>query len=316
MTSASTTSTRSRAAALGHLLTHLKARGYDFVTPTPATHRRVIARLDMALARDLRGVFGWSLPFAADLLDADLLGALRAADAIETAEEGLRAKVRVASLAGDLFLHSAFPPSADDAVFFGPDTYRFARFLAQAADGRDIRRAVEIGVGSGAGTAVVARRFGPRELVATDVNPAALDLAAVNLGVAGVVADLRLADGLAGVGGPADLVVMNPPFIAGDGNRTYRDGGDLHGARLSLDWTLEAAQLLAPGGRVLLYTGSAILDGRDPLRDALAAGLDAGRFTLDYAEIDPDIFGGQLASPAYRDVERIAAIGAVVTRQP
>ncbi len=125
-----------------------------------------------------------------------------------------------------------------------------------------------------------------------------------------------LTDGMEGVEGPADLVVANPPFIAGDGERTYRDGGDMHGARLSLQWTLAGARILAPSGRMVLYTGSAIVDGRDPLREALEVQLDMERFNLDYAELDPDIFGGQLASKAYGDVERIAAVGAVVTRRP
>jgi methylase of polypeptide subunit release factors len=172
-----------------------------------------------------------------------------------------------------------------------------------------------VGVGSGAGAAVLARRFRPRRLVATDVNPTALRLAAINLAAAGVSADLVLTDGLEGVPGPADLVVANPPFIAGDGDRTYRDGGDMHGARISLDWTLAGARILAPAGRMLLYTGSAIVDGRDRLRDALEAKLDPAHYDLDYAELDPDIFGGQLGTRAYRDVERIAAIGAVVTRR-
>lgn len=297
------------------LLSHLRSAGYRFITPTPATHRQVIARFERKRARDLRDAFGWSLPFDEDLLPAALLRALREAGALQATEEGLRSKVRVSSLGGELFLHSAFPPTAQDAVFFGPDTYRFARFLEGQSDGREIGLAVDVGVGSGAGAAVVAKTFRPARLVATDINPAALRLAAINLAFAGVTVELTLSDGLAGVSGPADLIVANPPFIAGRGDRTYRDGGDLHGARLSLDWALAGAGLLGPRGRLLLYTGSAIVAGRDGLRAALAEGLDRARFELDYAELDPDIFGAQLAAPAYHDVERIAAVGAVITRR-
>lgn len=301
--------------ALHALLIHLRAADYAFVTPTPATHHRVIGRPDRARARDLRDVFGWSLPFDENMLPGPLLEALRAADALHVGDDGLRATVRVASLDGELFLHSAFPPSDADAVFFGPDTYRFARFLQQACDGREIGLAIEVGVGSGAGAAVAAKHFGPRRLIATDLNPQALRLAAINLAAAGLTAELKLADGLAGVPGPADLIVANPPFIAGKGGRIYRDGGDLHGGRVSLDWTLDASRLLAPGGRFLLYTGSAIVGGRDPLREALAANLDSTVFDLAYAELDPDIFGEELSREAYRDVDRIAAIGATVTRR-
>ena len=54
--------------ALLDLLGLLKAEGYHFVTPTPATHARVLARPGKDRARDLRDVFGWSLPFEPDLL--------------------------------------------------------------------------------------------------------------------------------------------------------------------------------------------------------------------------------------------------------
>ena len=301
--------------SLARLLAYLRDAGYAFVTPTPATHRRVIARPGRARARDLRDIFGWSLPFHPGLLPGDLFRDLTEDGVLEPAAEGWRARVRASSLGDDLFLHAAFPPIQDDAVFFGPDTYRFARFLESEADDRPIDLAVEVGVGSGAGAVAVARRFAPRRLIATDVNPAALGLAAVNLAGAKVEAELRLADGLMGLDGPADLIVANPPFIAGDGGRTYRDGGDMHGARVSLDWTLEGSRRLAAGGRMLLYTGSAIVGGRDPLRDALMAQLDAARFEVRYAEIDPDIFGSQLASKAYQDVERIAAVGVIVSRR-
>jgi hypothetical protein len=35
---------------------------------------------------------------------------------------------------------------------------------------------------------------------------------------------------------------------------------------------------------------------------------------LRYRELDPDIFSGELRRAAYADVERIAAVGAVITR--
>ena len=69
------------------------------------------------------------------------------------------------------------------------------------------------------------------------------------------------------------------------------------------------AWLLAPPTQALL------LRGEDRLHSALAAGLDLGRFDLRYQELDPDIFGSQLNTPAYADIERIAAIGAVITRR-
>jgi hypothetical protein len=81
---------------------------------------------------------------------------------------------------------------------------------------------------------------------------------------------------------------------------------------VSLDWALAAARRLAPRGRVLLYTGVAMVDGHDELREALERELPGLNCTLSYRELDPDVFGEELEKPAYKDVERIAAIGAVI----
>jgi hypothetical protein len=99
-----------------------------------------------------------------------------------------------------------------------------------------------------------------------------------------------------------------------DSDRTYRDGGGMHGAALSLDWSLASARRLEPGGRMLLYTGAAIVDGRDRLRDELEQRLPGLGCSLRYREIDPDVFGEELEKPAYADVERIAAVGAVIEK--
>lgn len=300
-----------RASAQLALITELKAGGYRFVTPTNATHRRILAREDKRRARDLRDVFGWNLPFEAGLAGARLLEILSAAGALETGEDGLlRSCIRVATLGKDLFLHSAFPPKGEEAIFFGPDSYRFANFLAErlsgAASGGVL---VDIGSGSGVGAVAAARICDPGHIILTDLNPRALEFARANLVGAGVKADRVVTRGLEGIGDNLDLVLANPPFIAGDGGRIYRDGGDLFGARVSLDWAIAAARRLAIGGRLLLYTGSAIVDGADPFYEALKQRFDDGRFQLVYREIDPDIFGSELARPAYAQAERIAAVG-------
>ena len=76
----------------------------------------------------------------------------------------------------------------------------------------------------------------------------------------------------------------------------------------------QAVPRLAPGGRLILYTGSAIVGGRDALHGRLRdLAADQG-CTLDYEEIDPDVFGEELETESYRDVERIAAVGALIER--
>ena len=246
-----------------------------------------------------------------------MLAALEAADALEPAGGLLKSRLRVASLGTGLFLHSAFPTEGEEAVFFGPDTYRFARFLAaELPRAKGAARLVDVGAGTGAGGIVAARILPRLAVTLTDVNPLALRLAAANAAHAGIEAERLLGSGLGAVEGPVDLVIANPPYVMDEDDRTYRDGGGLYGAKLSLDWALEGARRLQPGGHMLLYTGAAIVEGRDLLREALLERLEPLGCTLRYEEIDPDVFGEELDKKPYRDVERIAAIGAVIGAAP
>lgn len=148
-----------------------------------------------------------------------------------------------------------FPVGEDDAVFFGPDTYRYAAFLRRAVRGRDrVGSAVDVGAGAGADAVVVARTLGVDSLVLCDVNTSALALARANCEAAGVEAEFVESEGLQGVSGAFDLVVADAPHIAGATGMAYSDGGDMHSARLSFDWAVEASERLNPAGRPLLTT--------------------------------------------------------------
>ena len=299
--------------ALLDLIAALDRAGYDFVAPTPATHARVVARPDKAVAGDLRDIFGWSLPFRPALLPLEMLGCLERAGLASPEGDLLKSGVRVSRIGSHLFLHSAYPTDDAESVFLGPDSCRFADFIrAEIPRIAGARRLVDIGAGAGVGGIMAAALLPGARITLVDVNPAALRLASVNARHAGVDVELVEGEGIEAVSGPIDLAIANPPFIMDESGRTYRDGGDMHGARLSLDWTLAAARRLEPGGRMLLYTGVAIVDGKDELRTALERELPALGCTLRYRELDPDIFGEELDRPSYRDVERIAAVGAVV----
>lgn len=301
------------AEALLRLLGELDRTGYDFVAPTPATHARVVARPDMRRAADLRGIFGWSLPFAPETLPQPMRDWLDQGDLLDSDGALLRSRVRVSRLGERLFVHSAYPTEDKDAVFFGPDSYRFVDFIrSEATRMAGARRLVDIGAGSGVGGIMASALLPGARVTLLDVNPGALGFAAVNARHAGMEAELVEGEGLSAVKGAIDIVVANPPYIVDEEERRYRDGGDMHGARVSLDWALEAAARLEPGGRMLLYTGVAIIDGRDTLRAALERELPALGCSLRYRELDPDIFGEELEKPAYARVERIAAVGAVI----
>ncbi|HEV7660686.1 MAG TPA: class I SAM-dependent methyltransferase [Allosphingosinicella sp.] len=297
--------------ALADLLRRLEALDYDFVTVTPATHARIVARPDKKRARTLRDIFGWSLPFDRETLPADLFALLERAGAVERVEGGHRSRLRVSRVGAHLFLHSAYPTDGKDSVFLGPDTYRFVRFLAATlADWGPVSRLVDMGAGSGAGAICAAAMLPGARLTLVDSNPEALRLARINAEAAGVEVETIEGVSVDAAPGPFDLLIANPPYLMDEGSRAYRDGGGMNGAALALEWALAGAR----SGDVLLYTGAAIVDGEDALRAALEAAMPAlGRFLL-YEELDPDLFGEELGSPAYRGVERIAAIGAVITR--
>jgi len=302
---------------LSALLRALDAADYRFVTPTPATHARILKRLDRRKARTLRDIFGWSLPFDPETAPPTILDLLRRADAVETVPGGLRSRLRVASLDDRLFLHSAYPTDEADAVFFGPDSYRFAQLIqAELACGPALPEGavVDVGAGSGVGALTAARLAPGRRLVMTDINPRALALARVNAAYAGVDVEVAHTRGLAGIEGPLALILANPPYIADGEGRDYRDGGGPHGGGLSIEMAREAAHRLAPGGRLILYTGSAIVDGQDALAAALERTMSEAGCALAYREIDPDVFGEELDEPAYRHVERIAIVAAVATK--
>lgn len=304
-----------KSSLLADLLRWLDARGYAFVTPTPSTCRRAYER-GLSAGDPARAVLGWSRPFAREDVEPEFFALLDKAGALTAADGGWKSRVRVSRLGGRLFLHSAFPATDADAVFLGPDSYRFARFLEQIAIDTPVRSIVEIGCGAGVGGLVAATRFPGAKLVLGDVNPKALALASTNAVAAGVDAEVRESDGLKTLEGPFDLIVANPPYVAGVSGRAYKDGGDLHGARMALDWAAQAIERLSPGGAFALYTGSAILDGGvDALKQALQdlVGATDG-FAMSYEELDPDIFSGELRRDAYADVERIAAVGAVIRR--
>jgi methylase of polypeptide subunit release factors len=293
--------------ALFELGQALRSQGYHFVTPTPETQRRVNARAAQRgeeRASDLRDVFGFSRPFEAELLPAPLFALLEAAGELRRDAGLCRAEVRFSSLDELLLVHSAYPTNAANAVFFGPDTYRFCHLLKRWAP--RAQRVVDIGCGSGAGGLSLRDRVG--EVVLSDINERALVYARVNARLAGVDATIVQSDVLRAIEGAPDLIVANPPYLLDPAKRTYRDGGGWHGEGLSLRIVREALARLAPGGTLILYTGSACVAGRDTFLSEVTPLLNQAGLPFDYEELDPDVFSEELTLPGYEQVERIAVV--------
>jgi release factor glutamine methyltransferase len=97
-----------------------------------------------------------------------------------------------------------------------PETEILVERCLELLDGVEEPRVLDIGVGSGAIALAIVDERPDASVVATDTSPAAMEVAAANklrLGFDGRV-ELRHGDLLAGAGGPFDLIVSNPPYVA------------------------------------------------------------------------------------------------------
>jgi len=298
--------------ALGQLL---RASGYSFTAVTPETYRRNNARAQNREACDLRDAFGWNRPFAPGLLSSDLVLLLEKAGALGTSGELLISRVRYSTLGDHLFVHSAYPTVEDTSVFFGPDSYRFMSFVTrELAFERALpaTRIIDVGCGTGIGGIVAGQLVEGSSVVLADINAQALAYAKVNAVLAGFDrAEFVESDIFSRVPGPFDIVLSNPPYMVDSLARVYRNGGAQNGSELSLRILEESLPRLRSGGRLLLYTGTAVIAGRDVFLERARRILDAGSFRFRYDEIDPDVFSEELEQPAYADVERIAAVSLV-----
>lgn len=295
--------------ALGRLL---RNDGYRFVTPTPATHSRVISRRQRS-SSILRDVFGWNREFQLQDLPDAYQAFVREGDYFRYSDGHWRSKVRFSSLSDFLFGHSGFPTADRDSVFFGPDTYRFCRTIA-ALKYREPdfspNRAIDIGAGSGAGGVFATSVFPSlSEVILSDVNDRALAFSQANAALNDISnVQVKNSDILTGIDGSADLILSNPPYLVDAEHRQYRDGGGRMGEALAIRILAQALPRLAPGGHLLLYTGAAIVEGKDVFFEAAKPVLEAHAASYRYEELDPDVFGEELGSESYSEADRIASV--------
>ena len=296
----------------------LQAHHYEFTTITPLSHRTVLDR-PPAGAPTLRDIFGWNRPFVESDLPREILGYLQDATALIANGRELRSAVRFSTLATQLFVHSSFPTAQSDAVFFGPDTYRFAEAIREGMGSRaavQSPRILDIGAGSGAGGLHAARLMKglTPHVVLTDINLRALQFSRVNARL-NDVPDVTVfqSDLYANVLGTFDLIISNPPYLVDPGARTYRHGGGAYGEELSVRIAAEGIRFLAPGGCLLLYTGTTVVDGIDVFKERLHAQLGTSA-RITYREIDPDVFGEELRHAPYDRADRIAVVAAMIEK--
>jgi release factor glutamine methyltransferase len=293
----------------------LQTAGYRFATVTPKSHLRVNGRPENARANSLQAVFGWNRPFRRADFSPRVVTLLEEAEELEVSDDLLRSKIRVSTLGEQFFVHSSFPTESGDAVFFGPDTYRFARALRQAMQGMEVSAPftiIDIGCGSGAGGLFAALQLMPHtdvEVILSDINPKALRYARVNAALNRIPnARTVRSDVFDQINDAGNLIISNPPYLVDAAGRLYRHGGGEFGFDLSLRIVEASIDRLRPGGRLVLYTGTPVIGGADKFQEALQPLLATRGCTYTYEEIDPDVFGEELEIAPYDRADRIAVV--------
>jgi len=294
----------------------LKKQGYRFVVVSPTTHERVLNRPEEQPT--LRSIFGWNRAFHRSAISPELFDLLSEADVLSLSGDRYRSSVRFATIDDMLFAHSAFPTVETDAVFFGPDTYRFVRLVRSALVDIPSKTGItliDVGTGSGAGGLCAARGLDAAKIRLADVNPRALEVSAVNAAINDLESsEIVFSDVLSGIKGKPDLIIANPPYLLDEQQRLYRHGGGDLGISLAQRIVDEGLARLTPGGRLVLYTGTPIVGGIDALFDLIEPLLQLHCSQFVYEEIDPDVFGEELEKKAYASVDRIAAVGLVAVK--
>ena len=297
------------------VLKRLAQAEYSFMAPAPSTVARLRLKRGLRSAGTLEDVFGWNMPFELAGLFGDWGLLLARAQMARPSGHRWVATLRVAKVREHLFLHSAYPARARNSVFLGPDSARFADWIVECLRNRPApKHIVDIGAGSGVGGVVAASRSPGAELVLLDINPEALRLAQINARFAGLGASVIESRGLGSWGDHADLILANPPYLGGGPSHTYSDGGGALGGGLTIDWTRQALEALPSGGSFVLYSGAPITRDGDTLRPALERLARSAGASFLYRELEPDIFPSTLLHRPYWAVERIAAVGALMTR--
>ncbi len=157
------------------------------------------------------------------------------------------------------------------------------------------RRIVDVGTGSGCIAVALAVHLPQARVFATDISASALRVAAANAHRHGVRERVHLvcADLATPFAGPVDLVVSNPPYVAGHEwlslpvsvwhePRLALDGG-ADGLEVVRRLLFTAPRILRPGGTLLVEIGAAQGQAATALARALVAG---GRVV-----IHPDLAG-------------------------
>jgi methylase of polypeptide subunit release factors len=194
------------------------------------------------------------------------------------------ARVRLTPFAGLLAAHDADFSAAHAVTGAGSSS----RTLATLTVRREIERALDVGTGCGVQALLAAEHA--QTVVATDVNPRALEYTALGARLNGRTLDLRQGSLYEPVDGEQfDLVVANPPFvISPDADFVYRDG-PLPGDGICREFVRGAAAHLRPGGFATVLCNWICRDAGQSWEPLVSwvEGLDCDALLLSHGAIEP-----------------------------
>jgi hypothetical protein len=228
----------------------------------------------------------WPLQASVDLGAAEealpgLVDPLCVAGLLERSVGSVRARVDVRPYAADdrdWWVTSDLTPGLDGAPNrVGPDHVlgisSASTSLAQLTVRTPAGRALDLGTGCGVQSLHLAEHVD--DIVATDVNPRALQMARLNAALNEVGFDVRQGSLYEPVRGELfDLVVTNPPFVVSPGTGellVYRDSG-LPGDEMVRRVVSQAPRHLAPGGIAQVLANWVHVEG-EPWQERVAGWL-------------------------------------------
>ncbi len=235
---------------------------------------------------------------ASELMGGRLLDQLVEAGLLDICEPG-----RVASLfdcrffMGRLILCDNLAHQGDAVFGSGPGTEAFTGISRARLAGP---RVLDVGCGAGAAALWMASRAG--QVVATDINPRALEFVRINAAINGVTnVDTQEGDLFESVAGEEfDLIVSQPPFVPaypGSAAARYRNAGPLGGEVVRRLLATLPEYLTNDGRAVVVFEHAELDDAGAKPPGCIAAGTpDLRAVIIAGAEVDADAYSVRYAS--------------------
>ncbi len=158
-----------------------------------------------------------------------------------------------------------------------PETEVLVERCLELLDGAESPRIVDVGTGSGAIALAIAQERPDARVHATDISPDALGLAAENAEANGLAVSFRQGDLLAGLEGPFDLVVSNPPYVEADELESLEPEVRDWEPRGALVDDGQTARLVREAGQVL--SGWLVLEVHEARADAVSHELERAGYS-------------------------------------